>query len=321
MAYSVAAGGKSQYTIRNTRYALRNTNKIMKITEGVKFMVISTICFTIMQGLIKYMPQNRIPTAEQMFFRSIIPVVCCWLYMSQKGIPFKIKNVKLIWVRSIVGTISMFAFFYVLPRMPLGTSVTIKYLSPVFTALFAGAMLNEVIKPRQWLYIVMAFAGVLLLKGFDSRVATEDLLIGLVSAVASGLLYIILRQIGDDDHPFTVVFYFMLIASGLAAIMMFNYWVTPNLEDSVVFLGVGLSGFLAQIYMTKAFQQKDDANFLAQFKYLEAAFAIVLGYLVFGETYTALSFFGIILIFTSLLLTIRLKNKEKTLKSLKTLSD
>ena len=285
--------------------------KKVKITEGVKYMIISTACFTMMQGLIKYLPQNRIPTVEQMFFRSIIPAACCAVFMVHNQISFKIKNVKMIWIRSLVGTLSMFAFFYVLPRMPLGTSVTIKYLSPVFTALFAGAMLNEIIKPRQWIYIVMAFVGVLLLKGFDSRVATVDLFIALISAITGGLLYIILRQIGDDDHPFTVVFYFMLIASGLSAVAMLPYWVTPNLEDSIVFLGIGLFGFVAQIYMTKAFQQKDDANFLAQFKYLEAAYAIVIGYFVFGETYNLLSFVGIVLIFTSLILTIRLKTKEK----------
>lgn len=281
------------------------------MTEGVKYMLISTFCFTAMQGLIKYLPQNRIPTVEQMFFRSIIPAACCWVFMVKNQISFKIKNAKLIWIRSLVGTFSMFSFFYVLPRMPLGTSVTIKYLSPIFTALFAGFMLKEVIKPRQWIYIIMAFMGVLLLKGFDNRVALVDLFIALISAISGGLLYIILRQIGDDDHPFTVVFYFMLIASGISALAMIPYWVTPNLEDSWVFLGIGFSGFIAQIYMTKAFQEKDDANFLAQFKYLEAAYAILMGYFIFNETYTLWSFMGIILIFTSLILTIRFKTREK----------
>lgn len=286
------------------------------MTEGVKYMLISTFCFTAMQGLIKYLPQNRIPTVEQMFFRSIIPAACCWVFMVKNHISFKIKNAKLIWIRSLVGTFSMFSFFYVLPRMPLGTSVTIKYLSPIFTALFAGFMLNEVIKPRQWIYIIMAFVGVLLLKGFDNRVALADLFIALISAVSGGLLYIILRQIGDDDHPFTVVFYFMLIASGISALAMIPYWVMPNVEDSLVFLGIGFFGFIAQIYMTKAFQEKDDANFLAQFKYLEAAYAILIGYFIFNETYTLWSFMGIILIFTSLILTIRFKTREKIAASM-----
>ncbi len=279
-------------------------------TEGVKYMLISTLCFTFMQGLIKYLPVGHIPTIEQTFYRSIVTAVFCLGFMFRNHITFAIKNVKLIVIRSVVGSISMFSFFYVLPRMPLGTSVTIKYLSPVFTALFAGTMLNEKIKPKQWVYILLAFIGVLLLKGFDHRVATIDLIIGLVSAISGGLLYIILRQIGDDDHPFVVVFYFMLIASFMSAVLMIPYWVTPNMEDNLVFLGVGFFGFVAQIYMTKAFQEKDDANFLAQFKYLEAAYAIVIGYLWFGESYTLLSFLGIVLIFTSLILTIRLKSKQ-----------
>lgn len=274
-------------------------------------MLISTFCFTFMQALIKYLPQDRIPTVEQTFFRSFITGIFCLFFMLKNHITFAIKNVKLIVIRSLVGSISMFAFFYILPRMPLGTSVTIKYLSPVFTALFAGAMLNEKIKPKQWFYILLAFTGVLLLKGFDSRVALVDLGIGLISAVSGGLLYIILRQIGDDDHPFVVVFYFMMIASFISAVFMIPYWVTPDLSDSLVFLGVGFFGFVAQIYMTKAFQEKDDANFLAQFKYLEAAYAIIIGFLWFKETYTVLSFLGIILIFLSLILTIRLKSKEK----------
>jgi drug/metabolite transporter (DMT)-like permease len=274
-------------------------------------MIISTLCFTAMQSLIKYLPVGRIPTIEQTFFRSIVTAVFCLPFMIKNRITFRVKNVKLIVVRSIVGTISMFAFFYILPRMPLGTSVTIKYLSPIFTALFAGTMLNEKINIKQWFYIVLAFIGILLLKGFDSRVATLDLFIGLISAISGGLLYIILRQIGDDDHPFVVVLYFMLIASLLSAIGMIPYWVTPNLTDSLVFLGVGFFGFVAQIYMTKAFQQQDDANYLAQFKYLEAAFAIITGFLWFGESYTYLSFLGIILIFVSLILNIRLKTKQR----------
>jgi drug/metabolite transporter (DMT)-like permease len=279
------------------------------VTEGVKYMLISTLCFTFMQGLIKYLPQDRIPTIEQTFFRSVITAVFCIFFMVKNRISFRVKNPKMIVTRSLLGSISMFAFFYILPRMPLGSSVTIKYLSPVFTALFAVVLLKEAIKPLQWLYILMAFMGVVLLKGFDNRIALVDLGIGLISAVTAGLLYIILRKMGDDDPPIVVVFYFMAIACFISAVFMMPYWVTPDLNDSLVFLGVGYSGYVAQIYMTKAFQQKEDANYLAQFKYLEAVFAIITGFLWFGETYTFMSFLGIVLIFMSLILTVRLKSQ------------
>lgn len=283
----------------------------LRLTEGVKFMLISTFCFTMMQALIKYIPRGHIPTVEQTFFRSFITGFFCLIFILHKKMSFKVKNPKLIGWRSLVGTLSMFSFFYILPRMPLGSSVTIKYLSPIFTAIFAVAMLKEKMKPQQWIYILMSFIGILLLKGFDSRIALLDLGIGLISAVSGGLLYVILRQIGDDDDPFLVVFYFMMIASFISLIAMIPYWITPNAKDYLIFLGVGFAGFLAQIYMTKAFQQQDDANYIAQFKYLEAAYAIIIGYIWFGETYNLLSFMGIVLIFVSLLLNIRFKSKQR----------
>lgn len=282
-----------------------------QLSEGVKFMLISTFCFTMMQALIKYIPRGHIPTVEQTFFRSFITGIFCLVFIWRNKISFAIKNPKLIFIRSVVGTISMFSFFYILPRMPLGSSVTIKYLSPIFTALFAVMLLKEKMKAQQWIYILMSFVGVLLLKGFDSRIALLDLGIGLISAISGGLLYVILRQIGDDDNTYIVVFYFMMIASVISFVGMLPYWVSPNGNDYLTFLGIGFAGFLAQIYMTKAFQQQEDANYIAQFKYLEAAYAIIIGYIWFGETYNLISFGGIILIFVSLILTVRLKSKQR----------
>ena len=46
---------------------------------------------------------------------------------------------------------------------------------------------------------------------------------------------------------------------------MIPYWVTPDLSDSLVFFGVGFFGFIAQIYMTKAFQEKDEKLFYVFF--------------------------------------------------------
>ncbi len=275
-------------------------------------MLVSTACFTVMQSLIKFMPVDHISTIEQTFFRSFVTWVFCIFFMLKNRMTFKTKNVKLIALRSVIGSLSMVSFFYILPRIPLGSSVALKYLSPIFTAIFAVFLLNEKLKPAQWIYFFISFLGVVLLKGFDARISFFDFSLGIFSAITGGILYILIRKIGDDDHPSVVVHYFMLFVSVIAGILMIPYWVTPNLQDSLIFLIVGYSGYVAQIYMTKAFQEKEDANYLAIFKYLEAIYAIIIGYLIFGETYNYLSFFGIILIFIGLILTIKLKSTNKT---------
>jgi drug/metabolite transporter (DMT)-like permease len=271
-------------------------------------MLISTACFTVMQSLIKYIPVDHIPTIEQTFFRSFVTWIFCLNFMLNNKITFKTNNIKLIALRSVIGSVSMFSFFYILPRMPLGSSVALKYLSPIFTAIFAVFLLKEKLKPLQWGYFFISFLGVVLLKGFDARIGLFDFSLGLISAISGGILYILIRKIGDDDHPSVVVHYFMLFASIIAGILMIPYWVTPTLKDNLIFIGIGYAGYVAQIYMTKAFQEKDDANYLAIFKYLEAIYAIIIGYFIFGETYNYVSFFGLILIFLGLILTVRLKS-------------
>jgi drug/metabolite transporter (DMT)-like permease len=279
-------------------------------TKGVQYMLVSTAFFTVMQSLIKYMPVAHISTIEQTFFRCFVTWLFCICYMLNNKITFKTNNIKLIALRSVIGSLSMFSFFYILPRIPLGSSVALKYLSPIFTAIFAVFLLNEKLKPMQWFYFIISFLGVVLLKGFDTRIGLFEFSLGIFSAITGGILYILIRKIGDDDHPSVVVHYFMLFAAIISGILMIPYWVTPNLHDCFIFLGVGYSGYVAQIFMTKAFQEKEDANYLAIFKYLEAIYAIIIGYLYFHETYNYLSFLGILLIFLGLILTVRLKSQK-----------
>ena len=150
-------------------------------------MLVSTAFFTVMQSLIKFMPADHISTIEQTFFRSFVTWIFCLIYMLRNKVTFKTKNIKLIALRSVIGSISMFSFFYILPRIPLGSSVALKYLSPIFTAIFAVFMLNEKLKPQQWFYFLISFIGVILLKGFDARISFFDFTLGIISAVSGGL--------------------------------------------------------------------------------------------------------------------------------------
>jgi drug/metabolite transporter (DMT)-like permease len=280
-------------------------------------MLLSTMCFSIMQALIKYLPD--IHSFEHVFFRSFVTWLFCIFFLCWNKIPLKGKNTKLLLTRAFVGTVSLFSFFYILPRIPFGTAVTLKYLAPVFTAILAIFMLGERLKWIQWSFLGLAMLGVCCLKGFDIRINTFDLIIGLISAFANGLLYILIRQIGDDDHPLVVIHYFMLIASVISGSLSIPYWKTPNLHESIIFLGIGFSGFVAQVLFTYSLRgtldgenaKQEDTSFLSMLRYAEVMFALMIGYFWFGETYTLQTFFGFILILIALIGMIRFKTKQK----------
>jgi drug/metabolite transporter (DMT)-like permease len=273
---------------------------------GVQYMLISTFCFTAMQSLIKFLPQFN--SFQHVFFRSVIGWVLCVVYLQSQGISLKGKNSKMLIFRGLVGSVSMFSFFYVLTHIPYGSAVAFKYLSPIFTAIFAIFMLKEKISPNQWLYFLITFAGIIMLKGFDLRISSFDLAIGLISGISGGLLYIIIRKIGEDDHHLVILHYFMFISAFFSGLASIDDWHTPSGTEWFWLLAIGLVGFVAQNFFTKAIQSPgNDVSFLAILRYTEVIYALMIGYLWFDEGYNLQSFTGLILIFTGLLLSIRAK--------------
>lgn len=71
------------------------------------------------------------------------------------------------------------------------------------------------------------FCCVLVLKGFDTQIGTTGLILALASAFFSGLVFIVIRKIGDSDHPVVIVNYFMMIAVLVGGILCIPYWKTP----------------------------------------------------------------------------------------------
>ena len=287
----------------------------MIATKGVKYLLLSTIFFTLMQALVKEMSQYN--SFQHVFFRSVIGFVLCVVVLKKESISLIGKNQKMLIIRALVGCVSMFSFFYILTKIPFGTASAFKYMSPIFATIFAAIILNEKIKAKQWLYFLMCFSGIILLKGFDVRIGLFDMMIGLVAAISGGLLIIVIKKIGEDDHPLVILQYFMLIATLLSLVVILPYWEWPNIADLLQILTIGVVGFVAQYYFTKSIQQPDEVNYISILRYLEVFFALVIGYIWFDETYTWQSFFAIVLIMTGILLSFFEKQNLKTVKILK----
>lgn len=278
-------------------------------TKGVQYMLFSTVCFTIFQALIKY--QIHIPSHEHVLFRSTITWILCAIYLAKFKVSLKGKNTKLLIQRGIVGTISTLSFLYAVQNMPFGSAVTIKYLSPIFTAVIAMLFLYEKIKKIEWLFFVISFIGVVLLKGFDPRIEPLAFSLALLSAFSGGILYTTIRKIGDDDHPLVIVHYFMLIAIVTSGTFSFWEWVTPSIYDLPILLMIGIAGFYGQYYMTLSLQQNENTSYLVFYKYLEAVYALIVGLIFFGESHTFLSFSGILLVFIGLVFMVYTNSKNR----------
>ncbi|WP_289847749.1 DMT family transporter [Arenibacter algicola] len=267
--------------------------------KAVLFMVISTFSFALMNVSVKYLA--RIPTFQIVFFRCFGSFVLATTFILVKGIPIFGNKRRLMLLRAGLGLTAMSLFFLSLKYLNVGTAVSLRYIAPIFAAIFAVFLLREKLKNIQWVFFLTAFAGVLVLKGFDGNINTTGLTLILTASVFSGMVYVVIRKIGVSDHPAVVVNYFMFVGTVIGGLLAIAVWVRPMGYEWVFLLLLGVFGFMGQLYMTKAFQIAK-TNLVAPLKYIEVIFTISIGVLWFSEAYTIYSFIGLFMIISALVL-------------------
>ncbi|WP_421754598.1 DMT family transporter [Croceimicrobium sp.] len=272
--------------------------------KAVGFMLISVLGFSLMNLTVKYL--DRLPATELVLFRSIVSLVLSLYFIRRRNLsPWGNQKIYLIG-RGLAGVTALSLFFYTLQKLPLGSAITLQYLSPIFTALFGIFILKEKVKWWQWIFFALSFAGIALIKGFDSEISPLLFVLGISSSVFAGLAYNFIRKVKNTDHPLVVVLYFPLIATPVMAIISLFNWVTPIGWEWGLLLLMGVLTQIAQINMTKALQLVE-ANEITGFKYLGVVFALGFDFFLFGYTYEWPVLIGIVLVISGVLFNLLLK--------------
>ena len=261
-------------------------------------MLISTASFSLMNAFIKYL--NHIPGFQLVFFRSVTSLVFASTFLLKNKISIFGNQKKLLSIRALFGLISMSLFFISFKYLSIGTAVSLRYIAPIFAAIFAVFLLKEKLKPIQLLFFLIAFIGVIILKGVGDNVSTIGMILVITASVFTGLVYVFIRKIGKKDHPVVVVNYFMFLATLVGGIISLFIWVQPTGWDWILLSSLGVFGYFGQVYMTKAFQAAA-TNRVAPIKYTEVIFTILIGVFWFQDNYSIWSFLGLFLIIGALI--------------------
>lgn len=269
-------------------------------------MLIATASFAVMNLIAKNL--SDLHAMQIVFYRCLGTFVFIFPYMLYMRVSIIGNNPKFLVIRAVIGIISLATFFFAIQRMPLGSAISIRYLGPIFGACFAYYFLKEKISGKQWFCFGIAFLGVIVLKGVDIRIDNLGLLLAFISALFVGMVFVLIRYLGDKEHYLTIINYFMVI-SILVSLFFIPYWVVPPTEKYFSIFSIGIFGLIGQVFMTKAFQ-KEETNVLAPFKYMELVYALFLTYFIFGETYSAYAMIGMSLIILGMLLNLYVKNTQ-----------
>ncbi len=206
-------------------------------------------------------------------------------------------------------TFFTFCYFSSIQMMSMSAAAILLYTSPIWVMLMSAVLFHEKLTKKKLVALACAFAGCVLVSGFDGTVTLTGLLLGLCSAIGYGLYSIFGTMALKRYSPFTVTTYAFIIA-GLATLLLSSpteiVATAANISSpgwfafTVVVMGC-LTAIVPFLLYTLGLQ-KMEASKAAIFATVEPVVASLLGVLVRGETMTVLACAGCILVLGAVIL-------------------
>ena len=303
--------------------------KIIKHNLGVYFMILACLDFALMGACAKIL-SKEISSIEIMFFRNVIGIFFI-IYLLKKSKTHKEEgHFWLLVFRGIVGTLSLYLFFYNVSNISLGGAFAFQKTAPIFITILAFLLFRENIGFKGIFGILIAFTGVLLIAqpwadthnhtGFDLK----NSILGVLSGFLAALALTSVRQLRKYYTTEKIAFSFILLGTlmPLASMLLAEFspklkefdffvapFVMPSLKSWIIIAIMGTLGTIYQIHITKAYGIAKQAGIVAGVSYLDVVFSLVLGMILGDDLPSAMVFLGIIgIVFGGLIL---VKNKGK----------
>lgn len=229
-------------------------------------MLAASLFFATMAVCIKF-ASAAFNAAELVFWRGLIGMGIMALWARSQGTPLATRYPGMHAWRSLVGVLSLGAWFYAIAGLPLATAMTLNYMSSVWIAAFlvGGALIAW--NPRSGLpmpgrqgplalTVLAGFAGVvLMLRPTMEQHQVFAGLVGLLSGLLAAFAYLQVMALGKIGEPeVRTVFYFAVgsaLAGGLAMLVTgLSPW---DWRAALWLVPMALLASLGQWCMTRAY--------------------------------------------------------------------
>jgi drug/metabolite transporter (DMT)-like permease len=174
----------------------------------------------------------------------------------------------------------------------LATASTIGFSTPILVTALSVPLLGEPVGPRRWTAVFVGFIGVLIIVRPGSDLMNPATLLLFGSSSCYALYQIVTRRSGAHDTAETGIVYAALVGTlATSLVVPFVFKPPTSLQDSLLFLGLGVFGGFGHYLVTRAFQLAP-AAFVSPLGYVELLGTTVLGYLIFGNVPDAQTWLG-----------------------------
>jgi drug/metabolite transporter (DMT)-like permease len=189
--------------------------------------------------------------------RSVIALVFALAIGRALGVPLVLWRPRILWVRSLAGSISMVCTFYAFSRLSGSEVLTLTNTFPIWVALLSWPLYRERPSLAVWLAGLSAVVGVALLQQPHFDEMNLAIPLALLAALTSAVAMLGLHRI-QGVAPWAIVTHFSAVSTVFAIGTCF-VGPPPPLEQITegsnlpLLIGVGVTSMVGQVFLTLAF--------------------------------------------------------------------
>lgn len=185
--------------------------------------------------------------------------------------------------RSLLLVAEVSVFIVALRYLPLGDVIGVASATPLVVLVFAVLFLNERVGRHRWTAVGVGMLGMLVVARPGAGEFGWLTLLPIIGVLMWGGYQVLLRLVSRHDASNTTLLWtgltFFIVTSAIAP----WYWQTPaDLQTWGWFVLVGLFNTSAHFALIVAFE-RSEASALQPFSYTLVAWAVLIGWLAFGE--------------------------------------
>ncbi len=260
--------------------------------RAIVCMLLGVVLLSLNDALIKSLTQDY-PVGEILFLRGVF--VCPWIMVfawRAGGLSaLRVVSVEGQALRGVCVIASSFLFVTGLRYLPLADAIAVAFTGPLFVTAMAPYALGERVGWRRRLAVLAGFLGVLIMARPGGEAMQWALLFPLGAALCGGTRDLITRRISRTETTVSVLFVttLMVVLAGLATFPL--GWAPLRAGDLWVFASSGTLIAGAHYLMIEAFRL-GEAALVAPFKYTSMVWALLFGFLIFGDLPDASTLLG-----------------------------
>jgi drug/metabolite transporter (DMT)-like permease len=257
-----------------------------RVPLGILYMIGATVMFAGSNAVSKWLVETY-PFGEILFTRTLVSLlVCAVVILPASGLAvFRTRRIGAHLLRGVSQGCSQSFIIIALSLIPLASAMAINFSAPLFATLASAWFLKERVGAARWAALAVGFLGVLIITEPGAGTFQLGALFALANAVLYGSVTAGVRGMTATESAATLTMYQMVFLTLFFTLMLPFGFKWPTGLDAVVMMLNGVANALGQYWWTRALTLAP-ASAVGPFYYFMLVWAIILGFLVFGEVPT-----------------------------------